>query len=157
MCSALGVCRGGLRVLVILSVVVAAAGAETRRVPAGGNLQQALDAAQPGDVVLLAAGATFTGSFVLRKKTGDGFVTVQTEVEETGPFGTLVLMGYDWDDKEAWVHSLRLFARELMPALNKAVCGTTSSVCCSALPSPSRMISPYPLKLGPNCSSWMRQ
>ena len=79
MCSALGVCRGGLRVLVILSVVVAAADAETRRVPAGGNLQQALDAAQPGDVVLLAAGATFTGSFVLRKKTGDGFVTVQTD------------------------------------------------------------------------------
>jgi len=86
MCSALGVCRGGLRILVILSVVVAAAEAETRRVPAGGNLQQALDAAQPGDVVLLAAGATFTGSFVLRKKTGDRFVTVQTDVEETGPF-----------------------------------------------------------------------
>src|SRR5436190_9631133 len=24
-------------------------------------------------------------------------------VEETGPFGTLVLMGYDWDDKRAWL------------------------------------------------------
>jgi alkanesulfonate monooxygenase SsuD/methylene tetrahydromethanopterin reductase-like flavin-dependent oxidoreductase (luciferase family) len=44
-------------------------------------------------------------------------------VEETGPFGTLVLMSYDWDDKEAWVHSMRLFAHELMPALNKSVCG----------------------------------
>jgi alkanesulfonate monooxygenase SsuD/methylene tetrahydromethanopterin reductase-like flavin-dependent oxidoreductase (luciferase family) len=42
-------------------------------------------------------------------------------VEETGPFGTLVLMGYDWDDKAAWVRSMELFARELMPALNKAV------------------------------------
>jgi len=41
--------------------------------------------------------------------------------EETGPFGTLVLMGYDWDDKASWVHSLELFARELMPALNRAV------------------------------------
>jgi alkanesulfonate monooxygenase SsuD/methylene tetrahydromethanopterin reductase-like flavin-dependent oxidoreductase (luciferase family) len=43
-------------------------------------------------------------------------------IEETGPFGTLVLMGYDWDDKASWLHSMELFARELMPALNKAVC-----------------------------------
>ena len=42
-------------------------------------------------------------------------------IEETGPFGTLVLMGYDWDDKDSWVYSMELFARELMPALNKAV------------------------------------
>jgi alkanesulfonate monooxygenase SsuD/methylene tetrahydromethanopterin reductase-like flavin-dependent oxidoreductase (luciferase family) len=42
-------------------------------------------------------------------------------IEETGPFGTLVLMGYDWDDKPSWLHSMELFARELMPALNKAV------------------------------------
>ncbi len=44
-------------------------------------------------------------------------------IEETGSFGTLVLMSYDWDDKESWLHSMELFARELMPALNKAVCG----------------------------------
>jgi alkanesulfonate monooxygenase SsuD/methylene tetrahydromethanopterin reductase-like flavin-dependent oxidoreductase (luciferase family) len=43
-------------------------------------------------------------------------------IEETGPFGTLVLMSYDWDDKESWLHSMELFARELMPALNRAVC-----------------------------------
>lgn len=43
--------------------------------------------------------------------------------EETGPFGTLVLMSYDWDDKAAWQRSMELFARELMPALNKAVGG----------------------------------
>ena len=42
-------------------------------------------------------------------------------MEETGPFGTLVLMGYDWDDKESWIRSLELFAHELMPALNKAI------------------------------------
>ena len=41
--------------------------------------------------------------------------------EETGHFGTLVLMSYDWDDKESWIRSLELFAKELMPALNKAV------------------------------------
>ncbi len=42
-------------------------------------------------------------------------------MEETGPFGMLVLMSYDWDDKPSWVRSMELFARELMPALNKAV------------------------------------
>jgi alkanesulfonate monooxygenase SsuD/methylene tetrahydromethanopterin reductase-like flavin-dependent oxidoreductase (luciferase family) len=42
-------------------------------------------------------------------------------VEETGSFGTLVLMSYDWDDKPRWLDSMRLFARELMPALNKAL------------------------------------
>jgi hypothetical protein len=42
-------------------------------------------------------------------------------VEETGTFGTLVLMSYDWDDKASWIKCMRLFAHELMPALNKAV------------------------------------
>ena len=41
--------------------------------------------------------------------------------EVTGHFGTLVLMSYDWDDKQSWIRSLELFAKELMPALNKAV------------------------------------
>ena len=47
-------------------------------------------------------------------------------VEETGPFGTLVMMSYDWDDKEAWLRSMELFQNELMPALNKALCGAVS-------------------------------
>lgn len=42
-------------------------------------------------------------------------------IEETGMIGTLVLMSYDWDDKASWVHSMELFAKELMPALNKAI------------------------------------
>ena len=42
-------------------------------------------------------------------------------IEECGPFGTLVLMGFDWDDKESWLRNLELFATELMPALNRAV------------------------------------
>lgn len=44
-------------------------------------------------------------------------------MEETGPFGTLVLMSYDWDDKRSWLRSMELFARDLMPALNKATGG----------------------------------
>ena len=42
-------------------------------------------------------------------------------MEETGPFGTLLLIGVDMDDQESWFHNLDLFANELMPALNKAV------------------------------------
>ena len=42
-------------------------------------------------------------------------------MEESGPFGTLVLMGFDWDDKASWLRNIELFATELMPALNKAV------------------------------------
>ncbi len=41
--------------------------------------------------------------------------------EESGPFGTLILMGFDWDDKASWLRNIELFATELMPALNKAV------------------------------------
>lgn len=44
-------------------------------------------------------------------------------IEETGTFGTLVMMSYDWDDKASWLRSMELFAHELMPALNKAVLG----------------------------------
>ena len=44
---------------------------------------------------------------------------LQAFIEETGPFGTLILMSYDWDDKQSWLHSLDLFANELMPALNR--------------------------------------
>ena len=43
---------------------------------------------------------------------------------ETGPIGTLILMGYDLDDKESWFHSMELFSNELMPALNRAVATT---------------------------------
>ena len=42
----------------------------TINVSAGGDLQGALDAAQPGDQVVLAAGATFTGNFTLPAKAG---------------------------------------------------------------------------------------
>jgi alkanesulfonate monooxygenase SsuD/methylene tetrahydromethanopterin reductase-like flavin-dependent oxidoreductase (luciferase family) len=38
--------------------------------------------------------------------------------ERIGEFGTLVLVAHDWDDKQAWVHSLELFAKEVIPRLN---------------------------------------
>ena len=45
-----------------------AAGGKIINVAAGGNLQSAINSAQPGDVIALANGATFTGNFTLPKK-----------------------------------------------------------------------------------------
>jgi hypothetical protein len=52
--------------------------AATTSVPAGGDLQGALDAAQPGDTILLAAGATYVGNFVLPVHGGTTYVTIRT-------------------------------------------------------------------------------
>ncbi|MBX4189037.1 hypothetical protein KW785_00395 [Candidatus Parcubacteria bacterium] len=41
---------------------------QTINVASGGNLQAALDTAQPGDTIVLQAGATYTGNFILRNK-----------------------------------------------------------------------------------------
>ena len=50
--------------------------------------------------------------------------------EETGHFGTLVMMEFDWldeDDRRAWLHSTELFIGELLPRFNTAV-GAAASV-----------------------------
>jgi hypothetical protein len=49
-------------------LTAAAANAATIAVPAGGNLQTALNAARAGDVITLVPGATYVGSFVLPNK-----------------------------------------------------------------------------------------
>jgi len=41
--------------------------------------------------------------------------------EEVGPFGNLVLTAHDWDDRDQWIHSLKLFTREVVPAFNAAI------------------------------------
>ena len=53
----------------------------SRRVRAGDDLQRSLDAARPGDELVLDPGATFTGSFVLRRKpgaSGGAWITIRT-------------------------------------------------------------------------------
>jgi hypothetical protein len=52
--------------------------ADTIPVRAGGDLQAALDSAQPGDTITLPAGATFVGNFILRSKAGSQVITVRT-------------------------------------------------------------------------------
>lgn len=45
---------------------------------AGDDLQLALETAQPGDEIVLASGATFSGNFVLPVKSGDQVIVVRT-------------------------------------------------------------------------------
>lgn len=68
----------------------------TIAVPAGGDVQAALDAAQPGDVITLQAGATFTGPFTLPNKTGTGWIIIRTSAPDSSlpPPGTRVTPSY---------------------------------------------------------------
>ena len=63
--------------LVLMLGVVPQAHARTLRVRVGGDLQRALDAARPGDRVLLARGV-FIGPFTLPAKRGRGWITVRS-------------------------------------------------------------------------------
>ena len=64
---------------------------KTIAVAAGGNFQAALVAARPGDVITLAAGATYRGPFTLPKKPGAGWITVRTSGPDSSlPPGTRV-------------------------------------------------------------------
>ena len=57
--------------------------AATIFVAAGGNLQQALNAAQPGDTILLQENAEFVGNFVLPAKTGDAWIILRSAAPDT--------------------------------------------------------------------------
>jgi hypothetical protein len=63
---------------VFLSTSFPATSGTLLNVPAGGNLQATLESAQPGDTVVLQAGAVYTGNFILPAKIGDGWITIRT-------------------------------------------------------------------------------
>jgi uncharacterized protein YjdB len=50
----------------------------TRNVPAGGDLQAALNAAQPGDQIVLTPGATYVGNFNLPARSCAGYVVIRS-------------------------------------------------------------------------------
>jgi hypothetical protein len=53
------------------------------QVAGGGNLQAALDRAEPGDVILLEAGASFTGNYTLPKKANaTAWVTIRSSAPD---------------------------------------------------------------------------
>jgi hypothetical protein len=83
------------RVFLDTTTYVASTG-RTLAVAAGGDFQAALDAALPGDVITLEAGATFTGLFVLPNKPGSGWIIVRTSAPDSSlpPSGTRVDPSY---------------------------------------------------------------
>jgi hypothetical protein len=56
---------------------------QTIVVRAGDNLQAALDNAQPGEILTLEAGATFTGNFVLPNKTGSDWIVIRSSAADS--------------------------------------------------------------------------
>lgn len=60
------------------------------KVAPGGNLQSAIDNAQLGDTIVLEAGATYTGDFVLPNKSGTGYITIQSSRAAELPEGVRV-------------------------------------------------------------------
>jgi hypothetical protein len=75
-CLLLAILAAGLPPTLVQSQQIAGT-----RVGAGGDLQAALNAAKPGDTVLLAPGAEFVGNFTLpaRMDRGNSFITIRTE------------------------------------------------------------------------------
>ena len=70
-CTVLRVCAG-------IFLCASISTASTISVSSGGDLQAALNNAQPGDTVALARGAVFTGTFTLPAKGGSSVITVRT-------------------------------------------------------------------------------
>jgi hypothetical protein len=54
-------------------------------VPAGADLQAAIDRARPGDTIALEPGATYVGNFVLPVKPGSQFITIRTSGDDGLP------------------------------------------------------------------------
>ena len=66
------------------------ASASTITVPVGGDLQSAINAAQYGDTIIVEAGVSYTGSFVLPLKSGTGEIVIQSSRVSELPEGVRV-------------------------------------------------------------------
>ncbi len=68
----------------------------TIAVPAGGDFQAALNQAQPGEIITLQAGATYTGNFTLPAKSGSGWIVIRTSAPDSNlpPPGTRITPAY---------------------------------------------------------------
>lgn len=60
-------------------------GRQIIRVPAGGNLQEAVDRARSGDIIELQAGAKYIGNLVLPKKDSTDFITIRSSAHAKLP------------------------------------------------------------------------
>jgi hypothetical protein len=91
---------------------------QVRNVAANGNLQATIDIAQPGDTIVLSAGATYTGNFSLPNKAGPGWITIRSSAMDDLPAtGTRVTPA----------HSSRM-AKLMAPALPPDVNGARTAL-----------------------------
>jgi hypothetical protein len=106
----------------------------TIHVPANGSLQKAIDEAKPGDAITLTPGATYRGTFQLRRKDGDGWIVIGSAAKDLPATGTRVSpsdapkmpkviadSGYAVFRTEAGAHHYRLVGLEIAPAEGKSL------------------------------------
>ena len=76
------------------SLTVTYSPTNTIDVPAGGDLQLALNAVSRGGTVRLASGATYVGNFTLPAKAGSSYITLTTKGVSLPPAGTRIDPSY---------------------------------------------------------------
>lgn len=87
--------------------------ASIRYVSNSAELQPALDGAVGGDTIILRAGVTFTGSFVLPAKSGTSWITIESSAMSNLPDGRRVRPSDS-------IHMPKLIAHKAVPALYTA-------------------------------------
>jgi hypothetical protein len=73
----------GIGLSLALLATAKTSAAENITVNAGGDLQAAINTAQPGDTIYLQAGASFTGSYHLPAKGGTSYITIRSSAPDT--------------------------------------------------------------------------
>jgi hypothetical protein len=78
----IGVRPGAWAIAMVLCTRMVA-NAATINVPANGDLQAAINAARPGDTILLAPGATYVGNFKLPVHGGTSYITIRSAASDS--------------------------------------------------------------------------
>lgn len=90
--------------MLLLGVVAGRVGsAASLVVPAGGDLQAAIDRARPGDVILLEPGATYVGNFTLPPTSGSRVITIRSAADPS----RFPARGRVRPEHAAWMPTLR--------------------------------------------------